>query len=107
MGLLFREHPKAQQEGGFRRSPGSNLRPLVYKPSDLTTAPRVFSYFCSKHRSWEHVLTSTHNLCFEAKIREIGIPLHTQVLPYKNGVYHTWKCFPDDMKYQIFGNISQ
>ena len=39
MGLLFREHPKAQPEGGFRRSPGSNLRPLVYKASDLTTAP--------------------------------------------------------------------
>ena len=39
MGLLFREHPKAQPEGGFRRSPGSNLRPLVYKESDLTTAP--------------------------------------------------------------------
>ena len=37
---LFREHPKAQPEGGFRRSPGSNLRPLVYKASDLTTAPR-------------------------------------------------------------------
>ena len=40
MGLLFREHPKAQPEGGFRRRPGSNLRPLVYKASDLTTAPR-------------------------------------------------------------------
>ena len=43
MGLLFREHPKAQPGGGFFffwRSPGSNLRPLVYKASDLTTAPR-------------------------------------------------------------------
>ena len=40
VGLLFREHPKAQPGGGFRRSPGSNLRPLVYKASDLTTAPR-------------------------------------------------------------------
>ena len=40
VGLLFREHPKAQPEGGFRRSPGSNLRPLVYKASELTTAPR-------------------------------------------------------------------
>ena len=40
VGLLFREHPKAQPEGGFRRSPGSNLRPRVYKASDLTTAPR-------------------------------------------------------------------
>ena len=40
MGLLFGEHPKAQPGGGFWRSPGSNLRPLVYKASDLTTAPR-------------------------------------------------------------------
>ena len=40
VGLLFREHPKAQPGGGFWRSPGSNLRPLVYKASDLTTAPR-------------------------------------------------------------------
>ena len=41
MGLLFRAHPKAQPEGGFWRSPESNLRPLVYKASDLTTAPRT------------------------------------------------------------------
>ena len=48
MGLLFREHPKAQPEGGLRRSPGSNLRPLVYKASDLTTAPRrlLVFFFC-------------------------------------------------------------
>ena len=32
------------------------------------------------------VLTSTHNLCFRAKIRKIGIPLHTPVLLYKSGV---------------------
>ena len=32
------------------------------------------------------VLTSTHNLCFGAKIRKIGIPLHTPVLLYKSGV---------------------
>ena len=35
MGLLFREHPKAPPGGGFLRSPGSNLRPLVYKVSIL------------------------------------------------------------------------
>ena len=35
------------------------------------------------------VLTSTHNLCFEAKIRKIGIPLQTPVLLYKSGVYCT------------------
>ena len=34
----------------------------------------------------EAVLTSTHNLCFGAKIRKIGIPLHTPVLLYKRGV---------------------
>ena len=42
---------------------------------------------------------STHNLCFGAKIRKIGLPLHTPVLLYKNGVqgvYITRICFPDD-----------
>ena len=34
----------------------------------------------------EAVLTSTHNLCFVAKIRKIGIPLQTPVLLYKSGV---------------------
>ena len=34
----------------------------------------------------EAVLTSTHNLCFGAKIRKIGIPLHTPVLLCKSGV---------------------
>ena len=34
----------------------------------------------------EAVLTSTHNLCFGAKITKIGIPLHTPVFPYKSGV---------------------
>ena len=34
----------------------------------------------------EPPLTSTHNLCFGAKIRKIGIPLHTPVLLYKSGV---------------------
>ena len=29
---------------------------------------------------------STHNLCFGAKIRKIGIPLHTPVLLYKSEV---------------------
>ena len=32
------------------------------------------------------VLTSTHNLCFGAKLRKIGIPLHTPVLLCKSGV---------------------
>ena len=48
----------------------------------------LFSYFCSKHRSWVHVRTannglclraeavllSTHDLCFRAKIRKKCIP---------------------------------
>ena len=37
-------------------------------------------------RKFEAVLTSTHNLCFGAKIRKIGIPLHTPVFVYKSGV---------------------
>ena len=46
MGLLFREHPKAQPGEGFCKSPGWNLRPLVYKASDLTTAPRMLLFVC-------------------------------------------------------------
>ena len=34
----------------------------------------------------EPPLTSTHNLCFGAKIRKIGIPLHSPVLLYKSEV---------------------
>ena len=40
-----------------------------------------------------HRLTSTHILCFRAKIRKIGIPLHTPVLLYKSrvlgGIHYT------------------
>ena len=48
----------------------------------------------------EAVLTSTHNLCYGAKIRKIGIPLHTPVLLYKmgfKGVFIARTCFPDEM----------
>ena len=41
---------------------------------------------------------STHYLCFVAKIRKIGIPLHTPVLLYKVGfevVHFSRTCFPD------------
>ena len=51
------------------------------------------SMFC------EAVLTSTHNLCFGAKIRKIGIPLRIPVLLYikvgYKGVYVTQTCFSD------------
>ena len=40
----------------------------------------------SRGGSNEAVLTSTHNLCFGAKIRKIGIPLYTPVLLLKSGV---------------------
>ena len=34
-------------------------------------------------------------LCFAAKIRKIGIPLHTLIFLYKSGVYISLSCFPD------------
>ena len=46
----------------------------------------------------EAVLTSTHNLCFGAKIRKIGIPCIPQFYYIKvgfKGVYITRTCFPD------------
>ena len=36
--------------------------------------------------TFEPVLTSTHNLCFGAKIRKIGIPLQNPAFLYKSGV---------------------
>ena len=44
----------------------------------------------------EAVLTSTHKLCFGAKIRKIGIPLHTPVYYIKvgfNGGIHNMNMF--------------
>ena len=46
----------------------------------------------------ESVLTSTHNLCFGAKIRKIGIPLEPQFYYIKvgfKGVNITRTCFRD------------
>ena len=45
------------------------------------------SYFCSKHRLWVHI---THNLCFEAKIRNC-IPQFFYIKVGFKGVYS-----PDD-----------
>ena len=55
----------------------------------------------------EAVLTSTHNLCFGAKIRKIGIPLQTPVLLYIKvgfkGVNISRTCLPDDQKHMTTG----
>ena len=53
-----------------------------------------------KNRLVEAVLTSTHNLCFGAKIRKIGIPCIPQFCYIKvgfKGVYISRTCFPDDI----------
>ena len=50
----------------------------------------------------EAVLTSTHKLCFGAKIRKIGTPLHTPVCRIKvgfKGVYIIRTCFHDEQKH--------
>ena len=63
-----------------------------------------FPVFCSNHRLWVHVrtaspgeavLTCTHNLCFGAQIRKIGIPLYTPVFLYKSGIQ--WGIHYTDM----------
>ena len=47
----------------------------------------IFLIFAQKiDCGYKAVLTSTQNLCFGAKIRKTGIPLHTPVLQYKSGV---------------------
>ena len=71
----------------------------IFKVLKNEISRRNFLIFFSKHKLWAHclaeaVLMSTHNLCFGAKIRKIGIPLHTPVLLYKSGVILR-TCFPD------------
>ena len=48
---------------------------------------------------FEAVLTSTHNLCFRAKIRKNIYPYTPQFHYIKvgcKGVLITWRCYPDD-----------
>ena len=73
----------------FRRSSPAK-RKFVGVPG-LSNENFVFVFRYSKKSETflnigEAVLTSTHNLCFGAKIRKIGIPLQTPVLLYKSGV---------------------
>ena len=66
---------------------------LICKSAFLVISTFVFATWIA-----EAVLTSTHNLCFGAKIRKIGIPLHTPVMLNKSGVlglYISRTCFPD------------
>ena len=49
-------------------------------------------FWSNNKKNTEAVLTSTHNLCFGAKIRKIGIPLQTPVLLYKSGIQGGIHC---------------
>ena len=56
------------------------------------------------------VQTSTQNLCFGSKIRNLGIPLHTPVLLYKSGVQggiHVTDVYSycNDVKFVLFNDI--
>ena len=57
----------------------------------------------SKHWLWVHVKTGTHNLCFGAKTRKIGIPLLTPVLLYKSRISRT--CFHDAKSFLILNHV--
>ena len=63
--------------------------------SGLVQERRAFGSGCNHYENLpifaqnidcEAVLMSTHNRCFGAKIRKIGIPLHTPFLLHKSGV---------------------
>ena len=63
----------------------------------------IFFLFLLKHRSWVHVrttsvLTSTHGLCFRAKIRKNEYPCKSHFYYIKvgcKGVFVTRTCFRD------------
>ena len=64
----------------------------------------AFSYSCSKHRLWVHVIIASPRrfklvptikaYVLEQKIKKIDIPLHTPVLLLM-GYTLSMKCFPD------------
>ena len=61
---------------------------------------KIFSKQSVRKNNSEAVLTSTHNQCFRAKIRNIYIK--------KKKVLITWTCYPDDISilnpwYSSFG----
>ena len=64
---------------------------------------------CDKNLLELGFLTSTHNLCFGAKIRKIGISLHTLVLLYKSrvqGVYIARTGFPGESFFFLHVNMN-
>ena len=56
---------------------------------------KIFDFFLIFAQNIEAILTSTHNLCFGAKIRKIGIPLQTQFYYIKVGFKVFSKKFTD------------
>ena len=62
-------------------------------PSHYEDMPMSYTGF-----SEDVKFSSTHHLCFGAKIRETGIPLHRPVLLYKSEVQGgiTGTCFRDE-----------
>ena len=67
LSMALRKHAHMILYTNFFRSKIDNFQGNIFD---------IFSHFCSKHRLYvaETVLTSTHNLCFGAEIRKIGIP---------------------------------
>ena len=55
-------------------------------PITQTCPCNILQYFMAVKMISEAVLTSTHNLCFGAKIRKLYIPLKTPLFLYKSGV---------------------
>ena len=75
----------------LENKPFALLRHVRFTPHGALTKQKHYENLPMQYteivcRSAEAVLTSTHNLCFGAKIRKIGIPQQTPVLLYKSGV---------------------
>ena len=52
-------------------------------PSKICTPEYIYTCVFLAHANWTLFLPKT-NLCFGAKVRKIGIPLHTSVMLYKS-----------------------
>ena len=91
--FTFRKLAHAKYSDFFFRSKIENFHWKIFDIFDIFAQNIDCGYTSEPPRLAEVVLTSTHNLCFGAKIRKIGISLHTPVLLYKSGdqwgIHHT------------------
>ena len=83
--MVLLEHFQDQYTQKLGRTRGKHYENLPMQYTEIFSPVKIENFV--RKIFAEAVLTSTHNLCFGAKIRKLGIPLRTPDFLYKSGVY--------------------